>query len=101
MLQPPHLRHTACALDALHIGAKPSLPHARQDDCFALTVGSVRVLADVLFNAFLPTVEIQLPRRTQLSRAIDLLRDIRNLVGFAADEAEQRRGERPADTPLD
>ncbi len=30
-------------------------------------------------------------------RTIHVLRDIRNLVGFAADETEQRRGERPAD----
>jgi len=30
-------------------------------------------------------------------RAIDFLRDIRNLVGFVADETEQRRGERPTD----
>jgi hypothetical protein len=33
----------------------------------------------------------------QLLRAIHFLRDIRNLVGFAADETEQRCGERPAD----
>jgi hypothetical protein len=36
----------------------------------------------------------RLPRWAQLLRAIDFLRDIRNLVGFAADETEQRRGER-------
>ena len=37
------------------------------------------------------------PRWAQLLRAIDFFRDIRNLVGFAADETEQRRGERPTD----
>jgi hypothetical protein len=42
-------------------------------------------------------LEIGLPRRAQLLRAIGFPRDIRNLVGFAADETEQRRGERPAD----
>jgi hypothetical protein len=35
-------------------------------------------------------------RWAQLLRTIDFLRDIRNLVGFAADETEQRCGEQPA-----
>ena len=37
------------------------------------------------------------PRWAQLVRAIDFLRDIRNLAVFAADERERRRGEPPAD----
>ena len=70
---------------------------ARLDDGFSLGVGDLGVLANVVFNALLPSLEIRLPRWAQLLRAIDFLRDIRNLVGFAADETEQRRGERPAD----
>ena len=61
-----------------------------------LGVGDLGNLVDV-FNALVPSLEIRLPRWAQLLRAINLLRDIRNLVGFAADETEQRRGERPAD----
>jgi hypothetical protein len=37
-------------------------------------------------------LEIGFSRWAQLLRAINFLRDIRNLVGFAADESEQRRG---------
>jgi hypothetical protein len=96
-LHPLHLRHPTCALDSLHVGAKPPLPHARLDDGFALGVRDLGILANVVFNALLPSLEIWLPRWAQLLRAIDFLRDIRNLVGFAAEEAEQRRGERPAD----
>ena len=60
-------------------------------------VGNLRVLTDVLFDALFPSLEIRLPRWAQLLRAIDFFRDIRNHVGFAADETEQRRGKRPAD----
>ena len=97
MLQPLHLRHSTRTLDSLHVGAKPSLPHAHLDDGFALGVGDLGVLVNVDFDPVLPSLEIRLPRWAQLLRAIDFLRDIRNLVGFAADETEQRRGERPAD----
>jgi hypothetical protein len=44
-----------------------------------------------------PRIVHRLPRRAQLLRTIHFLRDIRHLVGFAADEAEQRRRERPSD----
>ena len=97
MLQPLHLRHTTSALDSLHVGAKPPLPHTRLDEGFALGIGDLGVLANLDFDPVLPLLEIGLPRWAQLLRAIDFLRDIRNLVGFAADETEQRRGERPAD----
>src|SRR4051812_49555647 len=50
-----------------------------------------------MFDALLPFLEIRLPRWAQLLRAIDVPCDIRNLVGFAADETEQRGGERRAD----
>ena len=97
MLQPLHLRHPTRALDSLHVGAKPPLPHARLDDGFALGLGNLGILANVVFNALLPSLEIRLPRWAQLRRAIDLLRDVRNLVGFVVDETEHRRGKRPAD----
>ena len=71
--------------------------HARPDDGFALGVGYLGVLTNVVSNALLPSLEIRLPRWAQLLRPIDFLRDIRNLVGFTTDETEQRRGERPAD----
>jgi hypothetical protein len=47
------------------------------------------------FDTLLPSLEMGLPRWAHVR--YDLLRDIRNLVGFAADETEQRCGERPAD----
>jgi hypothetical protein len=94
MLQPLHLRHPTPALDSLHVGAKPPLPLARLDDGFRLGVGDLGNLADV-FNALLPSLEMGLPRWAHVR--YDFLRDIRNLVGFAADETEQRRGKRPAD----
>jgi hypothetical protein len=97
MLQPLHLRRPTRALDSLHVGTKLPLPHARLDDGFALGVGDLGVLANAVFNALLPSLEIRLPRWVQLLRAIDFLHDICNLVGFAADETEQRRGERRAD----
>ena len=50
----------------------------------------------MLAELLLPIAGYWLPR-TQLLRAIDFFRDIRNPVGFAADETAQRRGERPAD----
>ncbi len=95
VLQPLHLRHPTRALDSLHVGAKPPLPHARLDDGFALGVGDLGVLANVMFNALLPSLEMGLPRWAHVRH--DFLRDIRNLVGFAADETAQRRCERPAD----
>jgi hypothetical protein len=95
--EPLHLRHPTRALDSLHVGAKPPPPHTRLDDGFALGLGDLRVLANVVFYKLLPSLEIRLPRWAQLLRPIDFLRDIRNLVGFAADETEQRRGERAAD----
>ena len=97
MLLPPHLRYPTGVLDCLHISPKPPLPHRRLDDCFALGVGDLGILANVDFDPVLPLLEIRLTRWAQLLRAIDFLRDIRNLIGFAADETKQRRGERPAD----
>jgi hypothetical protein len=97
ILQPLHFCQPARALDALRVGAKPPLPHARQNNGFALGLGNLGVLANVDFDPVLPLLAIGLPRWAQLLRAIDFLRDIRSLVGFAADETEQRRGERPAD----
>jgi hypothetical protein len=47
MLQPLHLRHPTRALDSLHVGAKPPLPHARLNDDFALGVGDLGVLTNV------------------------------------------------------
>ena len=73
------------------------LAHARLDDGFALGVRDLGSLANVDLDPVLPLLEIMLQRRAQLLRAIHFLRYIRNLVGFAADETEQRRGERPAD----
>jgi hypothetical protein len=89
--------HSTRVHDSLHVGAKPPLPHARLDDGFALSFGDLGILANVDFDPVLPLLEIGLPRWAQLLRAIDFLRDIRNLVGFATDETKQRRGERPAD----
>jgi hypothetical protein len=80
MLQPLHLRHPTRALDSLHVGAKPPLPHARLDDGFALGFGNLGVLANVDFDPVLPLLEIGFPRWAQLLRAIDFLRDIRNFV---------------------
>jgi hypothetical protein len=79
-----------------HLGSKPPLPNARLDDGFWLGVGDLGVLVND-FAPVLPLLEIGFPRWAQLLRAINFPRDIRNLVGFAADKTEQRRGERPAD----
>ena len=69
--------------------ASRSWPHA--------SGGNPEFVANVGFEPVLPLLEIRLPRWAQLLRAIHFLRDIRNLIGFVADETEQRRGERPAD----
>jgi hypothetical protein len=81
----------------MHVGAKPPLPHAGLDDGFCFSLGDLGVLANIDFDPVLPLFEIGFLRWAQLLRAIHFLRDIRNLVGFAADKTEQRRGERPAD----
>jgi hypothetical protein len=70
------------------LARKPPLPHARLDNGFALGVGNFGVLANVDFDPVLPLLEIRFPRWAQLLRAINFLCDIRNLVGFAADETE-------------
>ena len=95
--RPSCLRHSTRTLDSLHLGAKPPLPHARLDDGFALGIGDLGVLANVDFDPVLPLLESGFPRWAQLLRAIGFFCDIRNLVGFVADETEQRRGEGPAD----
>src|SRR5215207_5187406 len=71
MLQPLHLRHPTRALDSLHVGAKPPLPHARLNNGFALGVEDLGVLANVDLHPVLPLLEIRFPRWAQLLRAID------------------------------
>ncbi len=64
---------------------------------FGFSVGDLGVLANVDVDPVFPFLKDRFSRRAQPLRAIHFLRNIRNLVGFATDETEQRHGERPTD----
>lgn len=80
--------------DGVSIGA----PHSQFADRIARTVEAMAGTAPRIYEASFAADGVFVSVDILFSfRAIDFLCDVGNLIGFTADEAEQRRGERPAD----
>jgi hypothetical protein len=93
MLRPLNFRHTTGALDGLHLSAKQALPAPGLHERLALSFGQVAIFANVEFDATFPLVQGGLELRAEVRSAVQFGSDVRRLIGFAADKADESRSE--------